>query len=235
MSVFQIKCADFVIEINCACDGIKQRCEKYLTKKQAPDIVVAPSCGHFDTARKFMPGDTEEEIEFAAILCALHDKLLEKNAFVFHAAVISINGEGYAFSAQSGVGKTTHILLQKKIRGENCTIVNGDKPIITFKDGKFWASGSPWCGKEDFSENITVPIKAICFLERSEKNKAESLPSDKVIDRLFYQMSIPAKNAGLKLKCIQIADQLIKCVPFYLLKCNISEEAARLGYEEMSK
>lgn len=233
--MFQIKCADFVIEINCTHSGIKKRCEKYLVDGQTPDIVLSPNCGHFDTARKFMPYDSEEEIEFAAVFCALSEELLKKDACVIHSAVIEADGVGYAFAAKSGVGKTTHVNLWKNIFGSRCKIINGDKPILTFRDGNVWASGSPWCGKENFSENKSVRLKAICFLERSAEVKIVKLSSDEVIDRLFYQLSVPSKNAGLKAKCLETANNLIKSVPFYLLECDISEKAARIAYEEMSK
>lgn len=235
MNVFQIKCADFVIEINCIHDGIKKRCEKYLTESSTSDIVLSPEKRHFDTARKFMPNDTPEEVEFAAIFCLLHEKLTEKHACCIHAAVISVDGEGYAFSAKSGVGKTTHVNLWKKLLRERCEIINGDKPILTLSGGKALASGSPWCGKEGWSKNATVPLKAVCFLERSEKPSIRKLTSGEIIDRLFYQLSLPPKGGEPLQKCLQTANLLIKAVPFYLLKCDISEEAAKIAYEEMSK
>lgn len=235
MTTFQIQCANIIIEIRCFNESIKDRCAKYLINSSKSDIIVSPNIGHFNTAKKFMANDNVEDIEFAAILCDLHEKLIERMACSMHAAVISVDGLGYAFAAQSGVGKTTHINLWKKRFGDRCEIVNGDKPILTFDNKNVFASGSPWCGKEGFSKNITVPLKAICFLERAEVSKIRLLSSNEIIDRLFYQLSIPKQNTGLTSKCLKIANALIQNIPFYLLQCNISDEAVKIAYEEMNK
>ncbi len=235
MNTFQIKCANIIIEIRCFGDSIKERCAKYLINSPKSDIIVSPGADHFNTAKKLMPNDSEEDIEFAAILCDLHEKLIERMACSMHAAVISADGSGYAFAAQSGVGKTTHIKLWKKIFKDRCEIINGDKPILTFDDKNVYASGSPWCGKEGFSKNTTVPLKAVCFLERAEIPSIRRLSSSEIIDRLFYQLSIPHKDAGLTSKCLKIAHMLMESVPFYLLRCNISDEAVKIAYEEMNK
>ena len=47
-----------------------------------------------------------------------------------HGAVIEYEGNGYMFSADSGTGKTTHILLWRKFLGDKVKIVNGDKPFL---------------------------------------------------------------------------------------------------------
>lgn len=235
MTSFQIKCSDFIIEIKCFHDKIRERCAKYLVNSNKSDIIVAPSDGHIKIAERFMPGDTPEEIEFAAVFCALHEKLIEKNACCMHAAVVSVDGMGYAFAAQSGVGKTTHINLWKKILGSRCTVINGDKPVLTFRDGNVFASGSPWCGKEGYSENFSVPLKGICFLKRAVKPNIVRLSDDDIIDRLFYQLSVPQYDSVLMSKCLETANMLIRCVPFYLLCCDISENAAEIAYREMSK
>ncbi len=235
MHIFQIQCANIIIEVRCFHENIRNKCAKYLTQTAESDIIVIPHNGHFQIVKKFMPNDSPEEIEFAAILCALHEKLTERMACSMHAAVVSVDGVGYAFAAQSGVGKTTHINLWKKRFGDRCEIINGDKPILTFDNKKVYASGSPWCGKEGFSQNTTVPLKAICFLERAKVSSIRQLSSNEIIDRLFYQLSIPNPNTGLTLKGLKIANALIQNIPFYLLQCNISDEAVKIAYEEMNK
>ena len=235
MISFQIKCADMIIEIRCLHDTIRDKCRKFLTESQKSDIIVSPKESHLKIAQNAMTDAQPDEIEFGALLCDLHEKLLEKNACCMHASVVSVDGVGYAFAAKSGVGKTTHANLWKKTLGNRCEIINGDKPILSFKDSGVYASGSPWCGKEGFSKNESVPLKGICFLERGEKNTIRKLSSDEIIDRLFYQLSIPAGNKALVFKCLGLANNLINTLPFYLLQCNISDEAARIAYEEMNK
>lgn len=91
--------------------------------------------------------------------------VLDYDAAVFHAALISFDGQGVAFAAPSGTGKTTHIKLWQRLYGDRVEIINGDKPLFTLRSGRFFASGMPWCGKENWGCNKTVPLKAICFID----------------------------------------------------------------------
>ncbi len=54
---------------------------------------------------------------------------------MLHASLISFDGKGYAFSAPSGYGKSTHARLWRGYFGSRVLILNGDKPIIKY-DGK---------------------------------------------------------------------------------------------------
>ena len=43
--------------------------------------------------------------------------------------LISFDGQGIAFAAPSGTGKTTHIKLWQRLYGDRVEIINGDKPL----------------------------------------------------------------------------------------------------------
>ena len=233
MNTFQIECAGFIIEIGYSHESTKERCKEYIVTSPSSDIIVHPTATHIKIAEKYMENESAEEVEFSSILCALHEAIISTNAAIFHAAVLEKDGEGYAFAGKSGIGKTTHVKLWQEVF-DDVTIINGDKPILTVED-KVYVSGSPWCGKEGYNTNKTVPLKAICFIERADTPSISRLSGKEVIDRIFYQFSVPFENAILRMKSIAIADRLIKTVPFYLLKCDISHEAVKVAYEEMKK
>ena len=48
------------------------------------------------------------------------------------------------------------------------------------------------------------------------------------------QVYIP-KNSEAMLKTLELVDALAKIVPFYLLECDISDDAARTSFETMVK
>ena len=54
------------------------------------------------------------------------------------------------------------------------------------------------------------------------------------IQKLFHQLLIPEKENLLNIE-MDMADSLIKEIPFYVLTCNMSEEAAITAYNELSK
>ena len=125
-------------------------------------------------------------------ICA---KALERGAFLMHCAVIAYEGRGYAFAAPSGTGKTTHIRLWQAVFGEeNVTIVNGDKPLLRVMDGRIYAYGTPWCGKEGYQTNTRVPLAALCFLERAaEIGEMATMP---LVPQVADAVSIPVIAAG---------------------------------------
>ena len=94
-----------------------------------------------------------------------------KSGFVFHASSICSEDSGVAFSAKSGTGKSTHTRLWLE-NIPKTFILNDDTPIIFLgKDNKFYICGTPWAGTTGINKNATVPLKAIVFLERGEKNE----------------------------------------------------------------
>lgn len=175
--------------------------------------------------------DSCENVALYRKICAY---ALQNDAFVMHGAVIEYMGKGYVFLASSGTGKTTHIMLWKKCFGdEKVTIVNGDKPIIRLIDGKVYAYGTPWNGKERLGINGRVELCSICFLQRGAKNSIKRVTTDVAVPYLLSQLMI-ADSTNLA-KQLELVDELTKKVPMYLLKCNISEEAATTAFEGMSK
>lgn len=165
---------------------------------------------------------------------ALCEKMVDYDAFLFHASVVAVDGKAYAFAAKSGTGKSTHTRLWMEHFGEKAMIVNGDKPIIRCKNNEFVAYGTPWCGKESLENNVGVPLKALCFLERGTENYIEKADSKEVCRRIFHQVVMP-KEFQKRMKFLNMIENMVKNVPVYILHCNISDEAVTVAYNEMSK
>lgn len=159
--------------------------------------------------------------------------ILDYDGFVFHASAIEYEGNAYLFSANSGVGKSTHTSLWKKVF-KDVTFINDDKPALRLIDGKFYAFGTPWSGKSTLNSNVKVPLKAICFIERGDKNVIERIPPQQAIPLILQQTmrkAGPVKTARL----LELIDVLLKTTPIYVLKCLPNEEAAIVAYNELSK
>lgn len=62
-------------------------------------------------------------------------RMLDYDAFLFHAAIVSYAGRGFAFAAKSGTGKSTHVAQWMRALGGDVTVVNGDKPILRWRTG----------------------------------------------------------------------------------------------------
>ena len=152
--------------------------------------------------------------------------LPKHDAFVFHGAVIAVDGVAYAFAARSGVGKTTHTGLWVS-EFPDAHYLNGDKPIIRFIDGVPYACGTPWRGKENFGKNEMLPLEGIAFLKRGAENEARSIPPSDAVDRLMLQVYLP-KNGEALLSTMGLCDKLLSGTQLIELSCNMNPEAAHV-------
>jgi len=173
--------------------------------------------------------DYLESLEIYRIICR---KILDYDAMLMHCAAVAVDGEAYLFTALSGTGKTTHISLWQKKFGERFFVINGDKPILRIKDGKFYACGTPWRGKENYGGNANVPIKAICILERGKENEIKKIAPHEAISTILMQ-TLRTEDISEMEKMLALTDKLLTSVPFYAHKCNMDISAADVSYEGM--
>ena len=230
--MFYIRIADLNVQSHNIYPFVKEFCKDYLISPVSnPDIVVHTT--NEEIKRELELEDANMPIPLAEGICVYRKICLELpkkfQGFLMHCAVIEYKGEGYAFSAKSGTGKSTHIRFWQKRFGEEVHIVNGDKPIMRFIDNRLVAYGTPWCGKEGYQTNMSVPLKAICFIERAEKNRIRPLTSAEIVSKIFPQILTPADVETVD-TLFPMLDRLIRDVPCYMLGCNMSEEAAEVAY-----
>ncbi len=216
---------------------IKKLCVDYLieeTKDVSYDLEVSITDKDLLEEQKICGYKFSKEIcECTCIHREIVKGLVKYGIILMHSAVVEVDGQAYVFMAKSGVGKSTHIKLWMECFGDRARIVNGDKPMFLFDKEKLMVYGSPWRGKERFGENISMPVKAICLLERGSINEIKRADSGLITERIFHQVLLPKSQPELN-KFLSIINQIIGRVPFYSLKCDISKEAALLAYEKMS-
>ena len=156
----------------------------------------------------------------------------EYNVFLMHSSVIEVDGYAYAFTAKSGVGKSTHTALWLK-NVPNARVLNGDKPLYRVEsDGSLTVFGTPWNGKENWGENISAKLAAVCFIERGERNRIRRAEEDDAIGRLMHQLYLRGSRESVNRQLI-LMDALVRAVPYYVLSCDISDEAALLSWNTM--
>ena len=227
--------ADLAIDIKARYDYVVKQCAAYLAPEgTVADFTVEVSDEALAASQAQVPNFSAGYHESLCVYREICNRMLAYGGILLHAAVIEVDGRAYAFSAPSGTGKSTHIALWRRTLGERVQIINGDKPILRYRDGRFIAYGTPWCGKEGWQRNASAPLAAICFLERSEENRIRRMTSSEAIDRVFHQLLRP-KTAAEMDATLSLTDTLLREVPIYLLGCNISEEAARLAYQTLSQ
>ena len=228
------KLADFNIDFKTEYVDIQSKCGDYFTSDEKKSTSLECSEIDIEYEKSISEGKfSNEYIEYIALFRKLAEWLPNNGAFVLHSATFDVEGEGVAFAAHSGTGKTTHMMLWQKMLCKRMKIVNGDKPVIRFwnDDNKMpYAYGTPWNGNERLGCNMRTPLKHICFIERSEKNYVEPMEKADAIDRIFNQVYMP-KDPVAVMNTMQLIDRLLSCCKLWTIHCNMNPEAAEIAYK----
>jgi hypothetical protein len=244
MTEFIIKVANVSVCVNAIFESTVEYCRDYLCNEK-PSFSVEISFSDLEFERIQYNKTREKEgvrvgnlpdsfFEPIAVQRKITEALFEYDTVLFHGSAIAFDGFAYLFCAKSGTGKSTHTRLWRECFGARATMVNDDKPFVSVRDGAIIIHGSPWNGKHRLGSNISVPLKAICILERGEVNKIEQIPPIKALKMLMQQSSRPQDNEKMG-KYLELLDLIAKEVKFYRLECNMDIEAARISFEGMAK
>lgn len=202
-------------------------CADYLAPEGSePQFTVCPTQAELDAEGALSePRFPDAYLESVVAYRQIAEVLPHYGAMVFHGAVVVLDGRAYAFTARSGVGKTTHLSLWLKAFGERAYVLNGDKPILLWKDGKAYICGTPWKGKENLGEGGILPLAGIGFLHRGEKNETHPLAAADALSAFLMQVYMPKDGAAL-LETMALCDKVLTSVPLLSMHCNMEPEAA---------
>lgn len=224
--MFKIKMAGVVIEIDNIHSYIKEYCRDYICDG-APAFRVKTTISEIRSylSKREIMGIDDATAERILIYKKIAAKLAEMGMFLLHSSVISYKGQGVAFVASRGVGKTTHTMLWKHSFWEDVQFVNGDKPIISCENGRFITNSSPWKGKEGLGETDRVPLSAIVFIERGAKPEIKSLTPKEAVS-LISNQSIAPESRVYDGEFSENIAAMLKSVPLYFAKVNMDKESA---------
>ena len=222
--------AGIPVQMNNRFPELEWLCRDYLTD-EAPLITLAVTQEEIEEERAKQAGIfSDGYLETICLYRKLALEILHHDVFLMHASVIEVDGEGYAFLAHSGTGKTTQTRLWLEHFSSRARVINGDKPLIrVMPDGTFVAYGTPWCGKEGMGCNASVPLKALFLLERSAVPACEPAGQEYSIDRLFHQLLMPEKPEQMML-LLDMVDKLVETMPCYRLRCDMTDDSVTVAY-----
>ena len=110
-------------------------------------------------------------------------------------------------------------------------MINDDKPLVKIEEGTIVVYGSAWNGKHNRGNNVSFPLKAVCFLERGKDNEIEEISFKDSFGRLIEHSYSQNDEAFLRKKLL-LLDKM-KNIRFYSLKCNMNDDAALVSFEKM--
>lgn len=244
MTDFTIALAGKRIAISSIYPAMREFCRNYLTEGE-PDFSISVTMEDIDFEReKSAREDILEGIpvrkfpnaylETLAIYRKIAEIMLDYDTILFHGSAISVDGQGYLFTAKSGTGKSTHTRLWRERFGDRAITVNDDKPLLKIEDGQVLVCGTPWDGKHRISTNTMVPLKGICILNRAVDNHIDKISPRQAMPMLLQQSHRPDNPASVA-KLLLLLDKLARNTGLYSLGCNMDPEAAKVAYEGMNR
>lgn len=208
------------------------RCKPYfLESAVTPDIVI--DAGIYRP--HVWPRLNEDGMIYMESGIQFYGHILRYNGLMLHASAVELNGKAYLFSGPSGMGKSTHTRLWQQTFGSAAQVFNDDKPALRCVDGKWYAYGTPWCGKDGINQNKKVPLAGICFLKRGEENSIRQLTVAEAIPCIVSQTRRKFQNPELINLMLQNVEQLVASIPVFELYNKPEPEAVLLSYETMRK
>lgn len=185
------------------------------------------------TGRPWFGYYSDAYLETLALYRKIADQMIAYSTLLFHGSVIAVDGEAYLFTAKSGTGKSTHTKLWRKYFGNRAVMVNDDKPLLKVTGKGVLACGTPWAGKDHLQNNIMVPLKAVCILERDTVNHIEQIRKRDAW-KMILQQSYRSDQPAVLSSTIRLAEQIMDKTKLYRLGCNMSMRAVETSYNGMN-
>ena len=278
--MFCVQIAEVLVAIENRYAFTERLCADYIVDALPDECIFSVSATPEEIAAENSDDDTFSPAycESLALYRKICTRMLDYDAFLLHAAVVSYAGRGFAFAAKSGTGKSTHVAQWMRALGDDVTVVNGDKPILRWRSGEggeakgtgtlgetpggegvsactpstaspgggaapaacdqlvgeFIAYGTPYCGKENWGQNTSVPLRAVCFIERCEPGEPDRLSrledDGEIVARIMNQILMPHDSA-LAVRQLDLLDRLVNSVSFYVLRCTPTPAAFDAAFQ----
>ncbi len=234
--MFCIRLADKVVELDNRYGSVEALCQDYRCTGESPifrvRVTEAEITAYMATCRRPMAAPEAESHLLYRRIC---ERMPLYDTYLLHAAVVEMDGRGYAFSARRGGGKTTHAGLWRSHFAGRAMLINGDKPLIrSAPDGRLWVYGTPWGGKEGFQVNRKCPLSALCFLEKAPRNTIIPASSADTVARLLEATLLPPDPRAQD-RMAALIGKTVRTTPAYVLACRPDVTAVETAYECLSQ
>ena len=156
---------------------------------------------------------------------ALECASVSQGVLSLHSSCVELDGQAVCFTAPSGTGKSTRARSWNS--GLGAKIISGDRPSVCLKKDGVFVSGAPWDGKEQIYVNVSVPLRAICWIRRGSKTYVRHLSPNRARECLLRQCFIPMWDTDVAAMVMMLILRLCSSVPVYRVTCGPDEAAAK--------
>lgn len=202
----------------------------------APRFIVSVPPGVVDKARAVYPQDSSATyIEYMELCPRVSDALLSFDRVIFHGVAFKWREKAWIFTAPSGTGKTTQYIRWKTLFDGEVSIINGDKPVLSFANDNITVHPSPWNGKEGMGQQISAPLGGIVMLRQSGKNAIERVSAKDAAGALFIQFLFSRNTPDDVRKVCRMEERMLRNIPVWRLENRGDVDSARLCHDTLAK
>ena len=204
-SVKCYSCEEKAFRVYCETNG-----KAYATVLESSD-----SCWDIAVREDLHPWGSE--VEHLFVMYGLPRCLLRRDRLLLHCAYILTEYGAVVFTAPSGTGKTTQAELWRKHRGSR--IINGDRAILGFDQGKATVHSFVHSGSSDCCENVSAPLAAIVCLSQAKENRVTQLRGMQALRRLLQGTYLLPEFREDMPKLVELSQRFCQEVPLLHLAC----------------
>lgn len=143
---------------------------------------------------------------------------VEHDAFILHSSYVLHNGKAILFTAPSGTGKSTQATFWKEHR--NANVINGDRTLVTYRNGQFFANGIYASGRSGLCQNVTAPIGNVILLEQGKNNEIRKITARELFMRIVNQCSFDVNSESQQRNITRLVAELINSVQTCCYACR---------------
>lgn len=156
--------------------------------------------------------------EFSELIQPVSEVLLSYHRCCFHATAMLWNQEAYLFIGRSGIGKSTQYKNWKELYPEEVKIINGDKPILEFREnGEIYVHSSPWTGKERWGSKRKASLAGIIYLSWGNENMIRRMEKQESVYPILQQFFARMYTEESCHRIISMAEHMINTIPIWNL------------------
>lgn len=226
-SLIYIKIADIPFKLRLLRPELMVRYDEYVTEAtpEAVDISVSED----EIKQRNTSNPLSAELFMHAL--SVGDELPAHNRLLFHGCAFEWQGKAWIFTGPSGTGKTTQYVQWKLLYGDEIHAINGDKPVLEFRDDCIMVHSSPWRGKEHMGILPCAPLGGIIYLNKAEENSVGRITPQEAANPMLRQILFNAPNEECIRKAAALEEKMLETVELWRLDNRGDKASAKLCHD----